>query len=138
MSNPKPVPNQPNSPAPLDPQTQKLLAVSAQLGSFFFPILAPLAIYIAASDKFVRDHAREALNFDLVVIIYAVLPVIGFFGLGGAISAGSAGIAILIGFLSMIVIFFLGITFIVYPIIGAVKAASGQTYRFPFIIRLLR
>ena len=132
----------PNLPRPdeseMDPQTQKLVAIGAQLGSFFFPFLVPIGVLLGTKDKFVRDHAREALNFDIALLLYSILP---FVGLGAAAILGAAeasGLAVLVGSLSIALFVFLGVAYILYPIIGAVKAAGGRTYRFPLIIRFLR
>ena len=132
----------PNLPRPdeseMDPQTQKLVAVLAQLGSFFFPFLVPIGILLGTQDKFVRDHAREALNFDIALLLYGFLPVVGLVFTTFFVAGEALGLAALVGSLSVAILVFLGVAYVLYPIIGAVKAASGRTYRFPLIIRFFR
>ena len=84
--------------------------------------IAPLVIWLIKRDEdaFVEEHAREALNFQISYLIYMIVS--------GIL------ILLLIGILLIIVI---GIGGFVLMIVAGVKAASGQEYRYPFIIRFV-
>jgi hypothetical protein len=85
--------------------------------------LGPLVVLLVRGDRsqFVRRHAVEALNFNLTVLIYVVICVI---------------LAIvLIGFVLLIA---LGVLYVITVIVGAVRASSGEDYRYPLTIRFVK
>jgi uncharacterized protein len=91
--------------------------------------LGPLIIYLVKKneDPFVTAHAREALNFNLSVFLYLIV---------GGIAAVVLTL-ILIGLLLFPVLFAIVIAWIVLTIIAAVKANSGEIYRYPLTIRFV-
>ncbi|MDX2041742.1 MAG: DUF4870 domain-containing protein [Acidobacteriota bacterium] len=109
-----------------DERTWGMLAhLSALLGYLILPfgnIIAPLVIWLMKKDQsqFVADQAKESLNFQISLMIYAVI----------------SGILILvvIGLFLLIALYFFGI---VMTLIGTVKANSGEGYRYPLTIRLI-
>jgi uncharacterized Tic20 family protein len=75
----------------------------------------------------VADQSREALNFNLSVLIYVLsISVVSFILM-----------IVLIGFLLFFLLFPLLIGALVFQIIGGVKANSGEWYRYPMTIRLV-
>jgi uncharacterized Tic20 family protein len=103
-------------------QDERNLAMLSHLLGIFFHFLGPLIIWLIKKDdsKYVEQEAREALNFQITVIIaYAVASLLVF---------------LLIGFLLFPLIWCLNALFC---ILGAVAASKGQSYRYPFAIRLL-
>lgn len=93
----------------------KVLAVLSHASFFLFPILVPLIIFLVKKDSsFVRDHAREAMIFHIVVTIASLIS--------------SFLMIILIGFLLLpvIVVFSFVVT-----IIAIVKAIEGTHYHYP-------
>lgn len=93
------------------------------------PFLGPLLIWLAKRDDhpYVAEQAREALNFNLSVFIYAVALVIGSIALS----------IVLIGLLGFLLLPVLFVAWLVLGIVAAVKAANGEPYRYPFTIRLV-
>lgn len=87
-------------------------------------ILGPLIVWMLKRSEMpgVEVHGKEALNFQITVLIYALV----LFGLG-FLSCG-------LGFFLLIP---LGIAQIVLMIIGGFKAANGELYRYPLTIRLV-
>lgn len=99
--------------------------LSALIGYFLLPfgsIIAPLIIYLMKKDQspFIAEHARESLNFQISLAIYAII----------------AGILVLVlvGFLLLAVIWVAGV---VFTIIAGVKASGGVSYRYPLTLRLI-
>lgn len=103
-------------------------AVLALLFTFLVPLLGaltpfvpPLIIYTANRSVFVKEHARESLNFQLTVIlpavVCAVLSMLLWFG-------WIFSLLLLLGCLVM-------------QVMGAVKAANGEWFRYPVSIRLV-
>ena len=83
-------------------------------------LLLPLVVYLAMKheSEYVASNAREALNFHLTILIYAVCLVPLVF--------------VLIGIPLM---FVLGIGSLVLAILAAIKAADGKCYHYPLTIR---
>src|SRR3954451_22190770 len=58
-------------PAQLSPQDEKLWATLTHVGCILFHWLAPLIAYLVLKDRgpFVRWHTRQALNFQLTLLL---------------------------------------------------------------------
>lgn len=86
-------------------------------------IIGPLIIWLIKKDTmpFVDDQGKEVLNFNLSIIIYSI------------ISAALIVIAVGVVLLPIVVLFW-----IIYTIIGAVKANHGVVYRYPLTIRFFK
>jgi uncharacterized Tic20 family protein len=84
--------------------------------------LGPLIVYLVKKDEhpFIADQSREALNFNLSVFIYVI--------------ASAILIIVVIGILLLPVV---AIAWLVLTIIAAVRASSGEGYRYPLTIRLV-
>lgn len=84
--------------------------------------IAPLVIWLMKRDEdpFVEYHAREALNFQITMIIYVL----------GSIAL----LAVLIGFVLLPVVMVFAL---VVMIIAGVKAANGEFYRYPLTLRFV-
>ncbi|MGH8873769.1 MAG: DUF4870 domain-containing protein [Acidimicrobiia bacterium] len=97
--------------------------LSAILGAWVaLAFVGPLVVWLMKrqSDPFIELHAREALNFNLTLLIY--LAVAFLLAL------------VLIGFLLLAII---GVTWLILTIVAAVKASNGQAYRYPLTIRFV-
>jgi len=99
--------------------------LSALVGYFVVPfgsVIAPLIVYLMKKDEspFVADQSRESLNFQISLMIYALIS--------GVL------VVILIGFLLLAIIWVVGV---ILTIIASVKAANGEAYRYPLTIRLI-
>ena len=90
-------------------------------------IIGPLIIWLAKRDShpFIDDQAKEALNFQISVTIYAIGAVLLCFTVILAI----IGIPVLIG---------LHVFQIVCIIIAAIKANDGVAFRYPLTLRLIK
>jgi uncharacterized protein len=86
-------------------------------------VLGPFAVWLARRDQsaFVAEHAREALNFNITVVIAAV---------GCALL-----MMVFVGFILGTALF---IVWLVFTLIAAIKASQGETYRYPFSLRLVK
>lgn len=85
-------------------------------------ILGPLVVWLVKRNEFpfVDDQGKESLNFQITIIIYGIVSFLLCF--------------LLIGFL---LLFLLAIFHIVMVVVAAVKASSGQSYRYPLTIRFV-
>ncbi len=105
------------------------------LTSAIFGFVGPLVVLLARKDdSYAEHHAKEALNFQLTVLFAIVV------GLLLAVPVVIVGVLTLgIGLVvAAVALAAAAITWIVLPIIGAVKASSGEGYRYPVTIRFVR
>jgi uncharacterized Tic20 family protein len=99
----------------------KNLAVLTHLGGILFSFIPSLIVWLLKKDSpFVSEQAREALNFQITLLIaYMVCYMLMF---------------ILIGFLLVAVVWLVNI---VLCIVAATHASKGESYRYPLTLRLL-
>jgi uncharacterized protein len=110
---------QPSSPT----KDERNLAMLAHLSGILAGFLGPLVLWLMNKDssKFVGEQAKEALNFQITMLI-------GLFACW------------------MLVFFLIGIFLIpvllivnfIFCLLGAMSASKGKPYRYPFAIRLLK
>jgi uncharacterized Tic20 family protein len=110
-----------------DDRTWAMIAhLSALAGYTIVPlgnIIAPLIIWLVKKDQswFVDDQAKEALNFQISMTIYAIIS--------GIL------VIVLIGIALLIILYVVGVILI---IIATIKANDGYQYRYPLTIRLIK
>ena len=100
----------------------KNIATVTHLGGTVFSFIPALIVWILKKDDsaYIGEQAKEALNFQITVLIAQFI-------------AGVLAI-ILIGFLFMGIIWLLNV---VFCIIAAISTSKGETYRYPFCLRLI-
>lgn len=131
-----PTPPPPSAPDAMARQWAMFAHLSALLGAllsgFWFGIgcfLGPLVIWLLKKDSmpFVDDQGKEALNFNLTLAIAGMVMLL--------FAIGTLGIGLLIvvplGLL-------LGLLWLIFTIIAAIKASEGVAYRYPLSLRLIR
>ena len=69
----------------------------------------------------VADQGKEALNFQITVLIAAIISALLTL--------------VIIGFLLLPVV---GIYWLVFTIIAAIRSNEGQSYRYPYTLRLIK
>lgn len=102
----------------------------ALLTSWFFGIggaLGALAVWFFKRDEsaFVAEHAKEALNFNVTMVIVAVLLI--------GVSIFTLGIGLMLTIPAAAII---AIVWFVCTLIAAMRAKEGLTYRYPMTLRL--
>jgi uncharacterized Tic20 family protein len=103
-------------------QDSRNVAVLVWVGTIFFSFVPSLIVYlIKKDDAYVLDQSKEALNWSITVII-------GWF----------AGVILTFVFIGVLVFIVLVLANLIFGIMGAVAASSGQQYRVPFAIRLIK
>ncbi len=110
-----------------DEQNWAMICHLAALSGFVIPlgnVLGPLIVWLIKKDTMplVDQHGKEALNFQITVLIaFMVCLVLTM---------------VLIGLLLMFVV---GIGALVLTIMAAVKVSNGQfDYKYPFTLRLVK
>ena len=101
---------------------QRTLAMLAHLLGIFTGFLGALVIWLVKREEsgFVENQAKEALNFQITVLLLSIV--------------GMVLSLVLIGFLILIAVW---VGNLIFSIIGAISAYSGQRYRYPMTLRLI-
>lgn len=103
----------------------KNIAMLSHLLAIFFGFIPPLIFWLMNKDKagkdFVCDQAKEALNFQITVIL--------------AVFVSCLLMIVLIGILLFWLV--LAANFVLC-IIAAIAASKGTVYRYPFALRLIK
>jgi uncharacterized protein len=122
MNEPNPVAGVPTQ----DERTWGMLAHLTAFSGFLIPlgsVIAPLIIWLIKRDQseFVADQGKEALNFNISVVLAGVV----------------CGILvwIFIGILLGVALFFY---WLAMTIVAGIKANEGLRYRYPFTLRLIK
>jgi uncharacterized Tic20 family protein len=122
MNEPNPVVGMPTQ----DERTWGMLAHLTAFAGFLIPlgnVLAPLIVWLIKRDQseFVADQGKEALNFNISVVLAGVVCGVLVWILIGIL----LGVALFIFWLAM-------------TIIAGIKASEGIRYRYPFTLRLIK
>lgn len=125
---------------PLSPSDERLWGMLSYLLALFGGLIAPLLIWVIYKDRsaFVRDVAKESLNFHITALIVYLA---GFFTLFivafGAMAVNPAGGAVVFVALWALVFCWM-ILIIVIGIVGATRANAGVYWRIPGILRFVK
>ncbi|MCP4259167.1 MAG: DUF4870 domain-containing protein [Planctomycetes bacterium] len=86
-------------------------------------VIGPLIVWQMKKDEFgfVNDQGKEAVNFQISIVIYTLVS--------GLLCLTCIGI-----FLLPVV----GVFYLVFLLIAAVKANNGEYYRYPLIFRFIK
>lgn len=100
------------------------------------------AVYLLKRDDsaFIAEHAREALNFNISMFLYTCgVFVAGFLLLGATVLTLGLGVIITapLGLLLLALVVAIAVMWLVCSVIATVKAWNGESYRYPFTIRLV-
>lgn len=127
----------PRPPAPLSPGDARTWSVLSHLSPILtvllgLSFLGPLVVYLVLRDRsdIVRRHSAEALNFQLSLLVYAVVG-----GLAtGILAMVTFGIAVVpLIFLVPAAV----VAVVVFMVIAAIRAGEDRDYRYPLTLRLV-
>lgn len=115
----------PPTPAGAAPQEDRTLALITHLSGILLSFIVPLIIWLTNKDRsdksFLVDQAKEALNFQITVIIgYVISAVLAVILIGGVLG-------LLVWAANLILC-----------ILAGIKANEGVAYRYPFALRLIK
>ena len=108
-------------------RTWGMLAHLSALAGLVVPLigiaLGPLVVWLAKRDEseFVAAHAKEALNFNISVLLGAIVCML-----------------LMLVFIGVLLGTALFIAWLVMTLVAAIKASEGQAYRYPFSLRLVK
>lgn len=101
---------------------EKNITVLTHLGGIFFSFVPALIVWLLKKDDsaFIGEQAREALNFQITILIAGVVAGVLVF--------------LLIGLALLPLIYLVNL---VLCIVAAVSVSKGESYRYPFALRLI-
>lgn len=112
---------------PMNPADERTWGCAAHWSALVGAVVAmafvgPLVVMLAKGNEsaYVRRQAVESLNFQLSILIYAIVSFVLAF--------------VLIGFLLLPVV---GILWLVCTVLGTVRSSNGVEYRYPLTIRMV-
>ena len=100
----------------------KNIATVTHLGGTVFSFVPGLLVWILKKEDsaYLADQAKEALNFQITILIASFVAAILMW--------------LLIGFILIPIVWLLNI---VFCIVAAISTSKGETYRYPFCLRLI-
>jgi len=107
-------------------RTWEVLCHASALLAYFvggLGLLGPLIVWLIKKSEYpsVDTHGKEALNFQLSVLIYGLVCLL-----------------LTLVFIGFFLLIALGIFALVCVIIASVKASNGELFRYPLTIRFLK
>ncbi|MEO5629742.1 MAG: DUF4870 domain-containing protein [Thermomonas sp.] len=99
-------------------------------------------VYLLKRDDspFIAEHAREAINFNLSMLLYSAAAVMMAVVLVGA-TVLTLGIGIIVtapaGLLLVLVAAAIAVMWLVCSLVAGFKAWNGEHYRYPLTLRLI-
>lgn len=87
------------------------------------PVIGPLIVWLLKrdDDAYVEDHAREALNFNISIMLYTFVSAV-----------------LVLAVVGIVLVPVVLIAWFVLTIVAGVKAAGGEIYRYPLTIRFVQ
>lgn len=90
----------------------------------FGGLILPLILWVSNKNSVIDmdEHGKAILNFQLSILIYAILsvPLIFLFGLG------------------ILTLILTGIIAFVFPIVNAINSSNGKSIYYPLSLRIIR
>jgi uncharacterized protein len=114
-------------------QDEKTLALLTHLSGIILGFIVPLIVWLVHKDRsdraFLIDQAKEALNFQITLVLVLIAggivgTILTVIVIGPLITGLAWAVCILAN--------------LIFSIIGGVKANDGVAYRYPFAIRLIK
>ncbi|MCH8519722.1 MAG: DUF4870 domain-containing protein [Nanoarchaeota archaeon] len=118
-----------------------ILCIFTHLLGIFFGFLGALIIYLTTNEKDVKEHAKNALNWQLSLLIYVLLLIVIFiFSIllmitEQILAIVGGGFLIVIVIITAILLYTLDL---IFSIIGAIKASENKFWEYPLSIKLLK
>ena len=102
-------------------EVDRLFVVLTHLGGVFFGLVPALLVYLIKNDGWVKENARNALNWQLTLLLYygicwfLVLIIIGLF-------------------LPWLIV----VLNIIFCVIAAVRSSKGELYKYPITLEFIK
>jgi uncharacterized Tic20 family protein len=96
------------------------------LAGYVFPfgsIIGPLVVWLMKKDEmpFVNSQGKEALNFQITVVIAALISIV-----------------LIVVIIGIFLLWAVAIINLIFIIVAAIQASKGVDYRYPISLRLIK
>jgi uncharacterized Tic20 family protein len=111
---------QEETPAVPPTSDERTMAILSHILCIVAGFIAPLIIYLIKKDEsaFVREHAKESLNFQITMFIVYIILIVTVIGI--------------------LLLWVAGIIALVLVIIATIKASENKLYKYPVNLRLIK
>jgi uncharacterized protein len=108
------------TPASAPTSDERTMAILSHILCLVAGFIAPLIIYLIKKDEspYVRDHAKESLNFQITLMIVCIVLAITIIGI--------------------LLIWVVGILNLILVIIATIRASENKLYKYPVNFRLIK
>ena len=96
------------------------MAALTHVLALFTWVVGPLVVYVVIDDAFVKENARNAINWQIWFTVYSLIALV----------------LVLVG-IGLLALPVLGIVDTVFIVIAAVKASDGEAWSYPLTIDVL-
>ena len=112
-----------SAPEPLSAGDETRWATIIHAAGILFWVIPALIGYLMLKDRgrFIRDHTLTALNFQLTILVIAVI-----------------GVVTSIALIGLFILLAAAVLNVVFSIVAATRANRGQRYGYPMSIRFVR
>ena len=102
---------------------ERTMAILSHILTLVAGFLAPLIIYLIKKDesKYVAEHAKESLNFQITLFLGFIICAI-----------------LIIVLIGIFLIWALAILALVFVIMATIKASENKIYRYPINLRIIK
>jgi uncharacterized protein len=103
-------------------QSDRIAAMAVHVAGIFFSFFPALIVYLAVTDNpWLKEQSRNALNFQLTLIIGWVIGILtSFIGIG------------------VLLIWAVEVGNFIFSIVAALRVNGSDTYRYPATIELVK
>ncbi|WP_058834302.1 DUF4870 domain-containing protein [Luteimonas abyssi] len=138
---------------PITTQEERGWAMAAHLAALVLALLTSWLVGVAGvigagaiwllkrdSSPFIAEHAREAVNFNLSMLVYAAVALaFGAVLVGATVLTLGLGVILTLpaGLALLVAVMAIAVMWLVCSILAAIAAWNGQRYRYPLSIRIL-
>ncbi len=103
------------------PSGDKSLVILSHVLGLLTGFVGPLILFVSSQDLDVKRHAKMALNWQITLVIYAMISLILTF--------------VLIGFVLLPLVFILDL---VFCILATLKAKDGIFWEYPLTLKIIK
>lgn len=99
----------------------KLELVAFHLGSFFVPVFVTLGFFLVEDEGFVKQSAKNTLNFQLSIVIYLLISLLLTL--------------VVVGIIGLLVF---PIVFYFFTVVSLINTCNGHNYEYPITIKFIK
>lgn len=102
-------------------KNERIELVILHLGSFFIPVLISIGFFLIEDEGFVKESAKNNLNFQLSILVYVCISLLLTL--------------IVVGLIGLVVF---PVMFYILTLVSLVNCCNGNLYEFPMTIKFIK